>query len=104
VTGGPTRRDWAILAICWVALVLAGCGSLAQVRVGSDKLEQPRPATVLALLCLAPVEAEGEIGARRYLGGYAHLSQGRTDELVAEARIAKLRGGCECPTDGCAER
>jgi len=78
-------------------VVLSGCGSLAQVRVGGEPKLSPDQKVILSHTCSGDDSA-----ARLYLDApeFAWLGPAR-ERFLTDARDAKLRGECPCGVGGC---
>ena len=104
----PRRSVWQLLAAIGAVFVLFGllaaCGSMAQMRVGGEQLQQPSRATVAALICMEQAPLAGELKAREYLAKFTVLSEGDVEELIAEGRLKRFRGECDCIDPGCSQR
>ena len=96
--GHPRVQRIALGALVAVAVLLStGCGTMAQVRLGGERVVTPRAETVLELVC-----AGDEAVAVGYLAGVEfRLSEGQREDWLSRARTEQRAGKCPCPGKAC---
>lgn len=102
----PTARDvfrnlpptGGAAAVVAMALLLGGCGSAAQLRLGGEPVRHPDELVVRSYVCRGQ-----SADALRYLAlpEFSWLGQGGRERYLADAEDRRLRGECPCPAPGC---
>jgi len=88
----------ALLVAVLPALLLAACGSMAQLRVGGEPVRHPDDLVVRSYACRGQVA-----DAVRYLAlpEFSWIGQAGRERYLADAEDRRLRGDCPCPAPAC---
>ncbi len=91
-------RPPAVLVALLPALVLAACGSAAQLRLGGEPVRNPDELVVRSYVCRGQAA-----DALRYLAlpEFSWIGQAGRERYLADAEDRRLRGDCPCPTPAC---
>lgn len=94
----PFRLPKPVLLIALLPSLLAGCGSLAQLRIGGEPVRSPDDSVVRSLVCRG-LSAD----AVRYLAlpEFTWVGQAGRERYLADAEDRRLRGECPCPSPAC---